>query len=141
MSNVPELEWHSCSSENMDGMGLGAMIEGSGPRNIVIRVGRGNGQDDDILKIDDRHALYHPLAYVLLFPMGTGGWASVLTRSHRDGSLPGASDGREEFAIGRTNHAGRQYDLTEAWRQRCSALIWPGDLFIGESRIQPVGTA
>jgi hypothetical protein len=89
MSNVPELEWHSCSSENMDGMGLGAMIEGSGPRNIVIRVGRGNGQDDDILKIDDRHALYHPLAYVLLFPMGTGGWASVLSRSHRDGSDAG----------------------------------------------------
>lgn len=51
----------------------------------------------------------------------------------RDGSLPGASDGREEFAIGRTNHAGRQYDLTEAWRRCCSALIWPGDLFIGES--------
>lgn len=89
MNNIQELEWHSCCSVNMDGMGLGAMIEGSGPRNIVIRVGRGNGQDDVIHNIDDRHALYHPLAYVLLFPTGTGGWASALSRSHRDGSDAG----------------------------------------------------
>jgi hypothetical protein len=89
LSNVPVLEWHSCCSVNMDGMGLGAMIEGSGPRNIVIRVGRGNGQDDVIHNIDDRHALYHPLAYVLLFPTGVGGWASVLRRIHHDGSDAG----------------------------------------------------
>jgi hypothetical protein len=89
MNNVPELEWHSCSSVNIDGMGLGAMIEGSGPRNVVIRVGRGNGQDDAIHNIDDRHALYHPLAYVLLFPTGSGGWASVLSRRHPDGTDAG----------------------------------------------------
>ena len=89
MRNDPVMEWHSCSSVNMDGMGLGAMIEGSGPRNIVIRVGRGNGQDDVIHNIDDRHALYHPLAYVLLFPTGTGGWSSSLARYRSDGSDAG----------------------------------------------------
>ena len=52
-------------------------------------MGRGNGQDDVIHNIDDRHALYHPLAYVLLFPTGTGGWSSSLARYRSDGSDAG----------------------------------------------------
>ena len=89
MSNVPELVWHSCGAVNLEGMGMGAMIEGCGKRNIVIRVRRGNNADDVICNIDDAHELYQPLAYVLLFPTGIGGWASWMCRHHHDGTDAG----------------------------------------------------
>ena len=89
MNNVPELVWSSCGSVNLDGMGLGVMIEGAGKRDVAIRVRAGNGAADVVRNIADDHELYHPLAYVLLFPTGSGGWASWMARSHPDGSDAG----------------------------------------------------
>jgi len=88
--NVRELGWKSCGSVNIDGMGMGAMIDGFGKRDIIIRVNSGDGVNDVIRSIDDNHELYHPLAYVLLFPTGSGGWASWMTRRHHDGQDAGA---------------------------------------------------
>lgn len=89
MNNIPELVWHSCGAVDLEGMGMGAMVAGCGKRNVVIRVRGGVGADDAIRNIDDDHELYHPLAYVLLFPTGAGGWASWMSRSHLDGSDAG----------------------------------------------------
>jgi len=85
--NVQELTWRSMGRVSLDGMGLGAMVDGSGSRNIVIRVAHDG--EDVIRNIDDDHELYHPLAYVLLFPTGLGGWASGMCRRHPDGSDAG----------------------------------------------------
>jgi hypothetical protein len=82
-----ELNWHSTGPIAMDGMGLGSMVHGCGSRNIVVRVCQ---EDEDVIRnIDDDHELYHPLAYVLLFPTGEGGWASWMSRRHPDGSDAG----------------------------------------------------
>jgi hypothetical protein len=88
--DVEELLWHSCGPVALDGLGLGAMISGSGPRDIVIRVSQGGGAEDLIRNIPDDHHLYHPLAYVLLFPTGVGGWSSGMCRVHIDGSDAGS---------------------------------------------------
>ena len=90
MNNVPEVVWRSCDpASSLEGMGLGAMIEGCGRRNIVIRLKSGDGVNNEIHNIDDEHELYHPLAYVLLFPTGSGGWGSGLQRLNFDGSDAG----------------------------------------------------
>ena len=90
MNNLPELVWHSCDTAvSLDGMGMGAMIEGCGHRNIVIRIKTGDGVNNVIQNIDDGHELYHPLAYVLLFPTGSGGWGSAQQRLNLDGSDAG----------------------------------------------------
>jgi len=69
-----ELRWHSCGQNDISGMGLGSMLQGHGARCIVLRNNSGV-----ISSIDDGHALYHPLAYVLLFPSGAPGWHEGLT--------------------------------------------------------------
>jgi hypothetical protein len=71
----PELRWHSCGHTDVTGMGLGSMLQGFGARCIVLR-----HNDGGITSIDDGHALYHPLAYVLLFPTGAAGWHDGLMR-------------------------------------------------------------
>jgi hypothetical protein len=88
-SQLSELFWHSCSNVSLDGMGIGAIVEGSGSRNIVVRVTQGDGVEDVIRNISDEHELYHPLAYVLLFPTGEGGWSCGMKRRHYDGSDAG----------------------------------------------------
>jgi len=51
-------------------MQIGAIVADPGSkRDIVIQ--RVSG---DLIFIDDGHALYHPLAYPLLFPTGSPGW-------------------------------------------------------------------
>ena len=89
MQQLPELVWRSESAVNIGSMGLGSMSVGCGQRPIIIRMTPGNGRDDVICNIDDRHELYHPLAYVLLFPTGCGGWASWMQRSHLNGDDDG----------------------------------------------------
>jgi hypothetical protein len=69
-----EVRWHSCGHTDISGMGLGSMLQGYGARCIVLRNNSGG-----ITSIDDGHALYHPLAYVLLFPSGASGWHEGLT--------------------------------------------------------------
>jgi hypothetical protein len=64
----PELIWRC--ADDVSTMQMGAMVSEPGSsRDIVIQ--RVNGS---IKCIDDGHALYHPLAYPLLFPLGSGGW-------------------------------------------------------------------
>jgi hypothetical protein len=72
-----ELRWHSCGQIDITGMSLGSMLQGHGARCIVLRNNSG-----DISSIDDGHALYHPLAYVLLFPSGATGWHDGLTHKN-----------------------------------------------------------
>jgi hypothetical protein len=72
-----EMRWHSCGHTDITGMGLGSMLQGYGARCIVLRNNSGA-----ITGIDDGHALYHPLAYVLLFPSGATGWHDGLTRTN-----------------------------------------------------------
>ena len=76
-SEVAELSWSSCGSKNMEGMGLGAICDGYGSRHIVLRH---SASDCGFTSIDDAHELYHPLAYVLLFPTGAVGWSGELSR-------------------------------------------------------------
>ena len=61
----------------MEGMGLGAICDGYGSRHIVLRH---SASDCGFTSIDDAHELYHPLAYVLLFPTGAVGWSGELSR-------------------------------------------------------------
>ena len=78
---APELHWSSCGAVNIDGMGLGAICDGYGPRHIILRH---SGDDIGFTSIDDSHPLYHPLAYVLLFPTGALGWSCGLSRLNDD---------------------------------------------------------
>jgi hypothetical protein len=84
-SGQDELTWRSCGSAQIDGMGLGAMIDGCGIRNVVIRR---HGQAG-LIQISDQHDLYHPLAYVLLFPTGSPGWSWYMERVNLDGTTKG----------------------------------------------------
>ena len=73
---IPELVW-KCA-DDISTMQIGALVERAGcKRDIVI-------QRLDRLPefIDDGHALYHPLAYPLLFPLGNAGWHDNLTVSN-----------------------------------------------------------
>lgn len=66
--NSPELIWRC--ADDISTMQMGAIVSepGSSRQIIIQRV------DGGIQCIDDGHALYHPLAYPFLFPLGSGGW-------------------------------------------------------------------
>jgi hypothetical protein len=67
-SDIQQLVWRC--SDDISTMQVGAMIVEPGmQRDIVI-----NRQDGQLQFIHDGHAMYHPLAYPLLFPMGSAGW-------------------------------------------------------------------
>ena len=51
-------------------MQLGALVADAGSRRDIV-VQRAHGP---VVSIHDGHGLYHPLAYPLLFPLGTAGW-------------------------------------------------------------------
>jgi len=78
-SDVPQFVW-KCS-DDISTMQVGAMIvEPGSQRDIVIQ-----RQSDGMLQfISDSHALYHPLAYPLLFPLGSAGWHDDLRVSNLD---------------------------------------------------------
>jgi hypothetical protein len=74
--NIPELVW-KCA-DDISTMQIGALVERPGSkRDIVIQ-----RLDRMPEFIDDGHALYHPLAYPLLFPLGNPGWHDNLTVSN-----------------------------------------------------------
>jgi len=67
-ANTPVIEWRS--DIDVAGMMIGAVVSAAGSRSIVLRL-----QSDDLPQfISDGHALYHTLAYPLLFPTGRTGW-------------------------------------------------------------------
>lgn len=78
--NIPQLVW-KCA-DDISSMQIGALVETAGSkRDIVIQ------RHDRMPEfIDDGHALYHPLAYPLLFPMGSAGWHNEMTVSSVDHS-------------------------------------------------------
>lgn len=78
--DVPELVWSS--EDDIMRMHMGAIVSSYGSQSIVIReTDRGGLQDVNRLQfIDDGHALYHPLAYPLLFPVGNVGWYHRMKR-------------------------------------------------------------
>ena len=65
---IPHLVWRC--TDDITTMEIGAMIAEVGSRRDVV-VRRDNGA---LLHIHDGHALFHPLTYPLLFPLGTAGW-------------------------------------------------------------------
>ena len=66
--DVPKLVWRC--SDDISTMQIGALIaEPGSQRDIVVQRAHG-----PLWFIHDGHALYHPLAYPLLFPLGTAGW-------------------------------------------------------------------
>lgn len=65
---APRLVWRC--TDDITTMQIGAMITEVGSRRDVV-VTRLEGP---LMHIHDGHALYHPLAYPLLFPLGTVGW-------------------------------------------------------------------
>jgi hypothetical protein len=68
-SDIPQLVWRC--NDDISTMQVGAMIvEPGSQRDIVIR----RHEDGRPEFISDGHSLYHPLAYPLLFPMGSAGW-------------------------------------------------------------------
>ena len=78
--NIPELVWRC--ADDISTMQIGALVERPGSkRDIVIQ-----RLDRMPEFIDDGHALYHPLAYPLLFPLGNPGWHDNLTVSNVDHS-------------------------------------------------------
>ena len=67
-SSIQQLVWRC--SDDISTMQVGAMIVEPGmQRDIVI-----HRHDGQIQFIHDGHAMYHPLAYPLLFPTGSAGW-------------------------------------------------------------------
>jgi hypothetical protein len=67
-AGIPHLIWRC--TDDIATMEIGAMIAEVGTRRDVV-VRRANGP---LLHIHDGHALFHPLTYPLLFPLGTAGW-------------------------------------------------------------------
>jgi hypothetical protein len=67
--NAPHLVWRC--TDDISSMQIGALVADGGSRRDVI-VQRRSGQ---LLSLHDGHCLYHPLAYPLLFPIGTPGWS------------------------------------------------------------------
>ena len=109
-SNLPRLVWRS--SDDIATMQMGALVAQPGSkRDIVIE-----RQDRSLQFIHDGHALYHPLAYPLLFPFGTPGWHDQLSVR--------SADFRDDRRVTLTEW-GRYYlmhrDNVSHW-QRCERL-------------------
>ena len=66
--DIPHLVWKCC--DDISTMQIGALVAASGARRDIA-VQRFAGP---LQFIHDGHALYHPLAYPLLFPWGSSGW-------------------------------------------------------------------
>jgi hypothetical protein len=66
--DIPHLVWKCC--DDISTMQIGALVASTGARRDIA-VQRVAGP---LQFIHDGHALYHPLAYPLLFPLGSSGW-------------------------------------------------------------------
>ena len=81
-SDVPHMVW-KCS-DDISTMTMGALVAGAGSRRDIV-VQRAHGP---LLRISDGHGLYHPLAYPLLFPLGTAGWNEDMVVVNPEGTTP-----------------------------------------------------
>jgi hypothetical protein len=72
VDDAPVIEWRS--DIDVSGMMVGAVVAAPGSRSIVIQV----RSADRPQFISDGHALYHTLAYPLLFPTGAAGWHDAM---------------------------------------------------------------
>jgi hypothetical protein len=73
-----QLVWRC--TDDLSSMQIGALVaEPGNRRDIVVR--RHDGQ---VQFLHDGHALYHPLAYPLLFPLGTVGWHEGMQTANLD---------------------------------------------------------
>lgn len=84
--DVPELVW--TSEDDIMRMHMGAIVSSYGCRSIVISKFDRDGRPgvNRLQFIDDGHALYHPLAYPLLFPVGNIGWYQRMKRQDSSGA-------------------------------------------------------
>jgi hypothetical protein len=81
-SDAHELVW--TTDDNIMGMQMGSLVTAAGcKRSIVIQR---QLRPRELQLIDDGHPLYHTLAYPLLFPTGSPGWFSGMSRIPADGS-------------------------------------------------------
>jgi hypothetical protein len=84
-SDVPELVW--TSEDSIMGMQIGALVAAVGRKRSIVVKRRDHVNSlyaHDLQFIDDGHALYHTLAYPLLFPTGARGWFAGMSRYERD---------------------------------------------------------
>jgi hypothetical protein len=79
-SDVPTMVW-KCS-DDISTMQIGALVAQAGSRRDVV-VQRALGH---LMCISDGHGLYHPLAYPLLFPLGTSGWNEDMVVVNTEGT-------------------------------------------------------
>ena len=85
-SDVPHMVWQC--SDDISTMQLGALVAQAGSRrDIVVQ----RAQGPSLMSISDGHSLYHPLAYPLLFPLGTGGWNEDMVVVNPEGAIPSAA--------------------------------------------------
>ena len=82
-SDVHELVW--TTEDDIMGMQMGAMVCANGSHRRIVIKRRRNEHTHDLQCISDSHALYHTLAYPLLFPTGATGWYQGMSRCERDG--------------------------------------------------------
>jgi hypothetical protein len=77
-SDAVQLVWRC--TDDLSSMQIGALVaEPGNRRDIVVR-----RQDGQVQFLHDGHALYHPLAYPLLFPLGTAGWHEGMQTANQD---------------------------------------------------------
>ena len=79
-SDVPVMVW-KCS-DDISTMQIGALVAQAGTRRDIV-VQRAQGP---LMFISDGHGLYHPLAYPLLFPLGTAGWNEDMVVVNAEGT-------------------------------------------------------
>jgi hypothetical protein len=77
-SGADQLVWRC--TDDIACMQIGALVAEPGNRRDII-VRRADGQ---VQFLHDGHALYHPLAYPLLFPLGTAGWHEGMQTANLD---------------------------------------------------------
>jgi hypothetical protein len=70
--DTPEIVWQS--DIDVSGMTIGAVVASPGSRSVVVR----QQSSERPQFISDGHALYHTLAYPLLFPTGRTGWHDTM---------------------------------------------------------------
>jgi hypothetical protein len=81
-SDANELVW--TTEDNIMGMHMGALVTAVGSKRPIV-ITRQSGPHP-LQMIDDGHALYHTLAYPLLFPTGSPGWFLGMSRNQGDES-------------------------------------------------------
>ena len=82
-------------------------------KNIIIYKKReDHPQNKSLLSIDDKHPMYDPLLYVLMFPYGDKGWELKCKPGHR-----------EYYAYRLMLHSGSTFNIVIEWIAYSSSML------------------